>query len=230
MIVTDSSHPPSCVDVVDVGVFDHMLVTWTVDISSPAPRYVTISRRAWKSFDFNAFRNELSVSKLCTQPIFDPNNATGINDLVNQFQLITTNLLDEFAPVRPITVREHVHNPWFNVELRDTRRKVRLLERRLKMDKAPALHGAWRSALCGSRKNNHVKAAEYWKAKISSAGNDSRSVWRTVNGILGDVRMDNQPTFSAEDYHNCINKKTADIRAARRPLHLPHFRNVTRRD
>ena len=27
VIVTDSSHPPSCVDVVDVGVSDHMLVT-----------------------------------------------------------------------------------------------------------------------------------------------------------------------------------------------------------
>ena len=150
---------------------------------------------------------------MCTQPILDPNNATGIDDLVNQFQLITTNLLDEFAPVRPITVRERVHNTWFDVDSRDTRRKVRLLERRFKTDKAPATRDAWRSALRGSRKKNHVKAAEYWKAKIS-AGIDCRSVWRTVNGLLGDVRTDNQPTFTAEDYHNCIDKKTADVRAA----------------
>ena len=68
-----------------------------------------------------------------------------------------------------------------------------------------------------------MKAAEYRKAKISSAGNDSRSVWRTVNGLIGDVRTDNQPTFSAEDYHNCIDKKTADIRAATASATPPTF-------
>ena len=83
------------------------------------------------------------------------------DDLVNQFQLITTNLLDEFAPVRLITVRERVHKPWFVVDLRDTRRKVRLLEQRFKTDKAPAWRDAWRSALREARKKNHMKAAEY---------------------------------------------------------------------
>ena len=133
-------------------------------------------------------------------------------------------------PSRPITVRQRVHNPWFDVDSRDTIRKVRLLERRFKTDKAPASRDAWRSALLESRKKNHVKAAEYWKAKISSAGNDSRSVWRTVNGLLGDMRTDNQPTFSAEDYHNCIDKKTVDIRAATASATPPTFQNVTRRD
>ena len=44
-----------------------------------------------------------------------------------------------------------------------------------------------------------------------------------MNDLLGDVRTDNQPTFSAQDHHNCIDKKTADIRAATASATPPTF-------
>ena len=64
VIVIDSAHSHDNITVVDVGVSDHMPVLWTVDISPPTPRYVTVSKYAWKSFGINAFQNAFQVQIL----------------------------------------------------------------------------------------------------------------------------------------------------------------------
>jgi hypothetical protein len=74
-------------------------------------------------------------------------------------------------------------------------------------------HDAWETALRASRKRSHAKAASYWTSKISAASGDSRSMWRTVNNLLGEEKSTSVPAFSASDYHDCIGKKIADIRA-----------------
>ena len=84
VVVTDPVHPPGDITVVDVGVYDHMLVPWTVDISSPSPKYITISRRSWKSFDINEFRNEIAKSEVCVSPGMDTNTGTDVDGLVNR--------------------------------------------------------------------------------------------------------------------------------------------------
>ena len=123
---------------IDIGVFDHLLVSWTVDISSPSPKYITISRCSWKSFDINEFQNEIAKSELCVFPGMATNTGTDVDGLADQFNTIMTSLLDKLAPFRPITVRRRVHHPWFNDESRDTRRKVHLLGRRFSTDNTSA--------------------------------------------------------------------------------------------
>ena len=142
------------------------------------------------------------------------NTATNVDRLVDLFNTNTTSLLDKLAPFRPITIRERVHHPWFNDESKEIRRTVRLLERRFRTDNTPASSDTWKAALRAFRNASHVKAAEHWKTKITSARSNSRSVWRSLNTLLGERRTDSAPAFSALDYNDCIDRKTADIRAS----------------
>ena len=44
-IATGSSQLPAYVVVEEVGLSDHMLLSWSITISSPVPKYATISKR-----------------------------------------------------------------------------------------------------------------------------------------------------------------------------------------
>ena len=67
-----------------------------------------------------------------------------------------------------------------------------------------------------------MKAAEYWKTKITTAGSNSRRVWRSLNTLLGE-RTGSASEFFAEDYHNCIDRKPADIRASTASVNAPTY-------
>ena len=50
VIVAPSDHPPEDVVVDDVGLSDHMLVSWSVKLAPPLPVYVRTTRRTWRTF------------------------------------------------------------------------------------------------------------------------------------------------------------------------------------
>ena len=73
----------------------------------------------FKSFDINAFRNELSSFELCVRPVMDADVTAIVDELVKRFNIVT---------IRTIIVHERIHHPCCDDESRDTRRKIRLLE------------------------------------------------------------------------------------------------------
>jgi len=56
---------PDRVAVVDVGLSDHHLLQWSVDISCPEVPAVVELRRSWRRLDVDQFRCMLSTSPLC---------------------------------------------------------------------------------------------------------------------------------------------------------------------
>ena len=56
VVITSIDQPPTFVSVDEVGISDHMLLTWPVKLAQPSPVYVTTSRRNWKDFDFKPVR------------------------------------------------------------------------------------------------------------------------------------------------------------------------------
>ena len=59
VVITSIDQPPTAVSVDDVGISDHMLLTWPVKLAQPSPVYVTTSRRNWRDFDFELFVRQL---------------------------------------------------------------------------------------------------------------------------------------------------------------------------
>jgi len=41
------------VDVIDVGLSDHLLLRWAVPLVMPRPVYTTVTRRSWRQLDAN---------------------------------------------------------------------------------------------------------------------------------------------------------------------------------
>jgi hypothetical protein len=161
-----------------------MLVSWSISMAPPAPTYTTITKRKWQHFDSAAFLAELSQSELCA--VSDPSTDTSADDLAESFDSVIRGLLDKHAPVSEFTVRERSHQPWFDNECREARRKARRLARRCRKNTAGAEDKqTWRRALRAARKLSHHKASDYWTSKITSAGTNQRQVWQSVNQLLG---------------------------------------------
>src|SRR6218665_1368723 len=100
----------------------------SINMTPPSPTYATITKRKWQHFNPAAFLADLSKSDLCV--INDPLTDASADHLADTFDSVITGLLDEHAPVSEFTVRERFHQPWFDNECREARRKARRLARR----------------------------------------------------------------------------------------------------
>ena len=129
---------PTNMSVEDVVLSDHILISWSTDISSPAPKYITTSKRSWKNFNLDEFKKELLNSELCTRTDHDADiEPESVDKLVKKYNTIVTSLLDKAAPVANLTIRERYHQPWFDSESRATRCEVRCLEQLFKLKRTP---------------------------------------------------------------------------------------------
>src|SRR5688572_6343134 len=106
VITSESASPPDGM-VTDVGLSDHMLLSWSIRMTPPAPTYVTITRRKWQHFKPAAFLAELSKTELCA--VNDPAPESSADDLADTFDSVISGLLDKHARVSEFTVRECYH-------------------------------------------------------------------------------------------------------------------------
>ena len=56
VIITRTDLPPQIIKVTDICLSDHRLVQWSLELDTTTPVYETISRRAWMSFNTDAFK------------------------------------------------------------------------------------------------------------------------------------------------------------------------------
>ena len=114
------------VDVVvdDVGLSDHYLLRWKVDIARDAPSAMTVCSRPWRRLDVELFRSELIASRLC-RPEEWP---TGVDDMAALYTDELDRLLDRVLPKREFVRRQRPSDPWFDSECRAAKRITRRLE------------------------------------------------------------------------------------------------------
>lgn len=55
---------PECVAVLDVGLSDHHMLRWEVDVAVDTPPAVTVSSRPWRRLDIEQLKSELTTSRL----------------------------------------------------------------------------------------------------------------------------------------------------------------------
>ena len=65
VITREDAGCPERVDVVDVGLSDHHLLSWSVDATRPDIPAIVDRRRSWRRLDIDQFRSMLSSSSLC---------------------------------------------------------------------------------------------------------------------------------------------------------------------
>ena len=183
-------------------IWSYAFVVVCKSVAAP-PIYTKTTLWRWRNFDLDTCVSRLENSELycMSEQHFDPDMMAVCYDTV------IIRLLDE--PMTYVMIGERNHQPCFDNECRTARCKARRLEHKVKSQRNEVSHKAWRSSLCYSHHLARAKAASYWKAEIEAASRNSRHIWWIVDNLLGDA-----PCFSAEEFHNMLDKKVADIRAS----------------
>jgi len=125
VLTRDDVGRPECVDVIDVGLSDHHLLQWSVDITRPVTPAVVDRCRPWRQLDIEQLQSMLSSSTLC-QPDIWP---TGIDAMAAVYNDELNSTLEQLIPPRPISHRPRPSDPWFDAECRAAKRLTPWLER-----------------------------------------------------------------------------------------------------
>ena len=146
VVITTSDQTPEDVAVVDTGLSDHMLVTWSSNHTVSAPVYVKSTKTTWRKFSFDEFIRRLQTTELCKPT--DPTST--VNVLVERCNNIITEVLDELSPRKEVRLCDCRRQPWLDDETREARKKARRLEKRFKTKQNPASKSEWQTAFKSS--------------------------------------------------------------------------------
>ena len=140
---------------------DHLPMTFDLRIQKPPPLKVEITSRKLKSTNANSFTEDIRQSALVKNP------APGLEDLVDQYHSVLSNILDAHAPLITRHVQVRQRPPWFNDTILEVKRDRRRAERKWLAEKTQGNMYALQFArarvntLCESAKKS------YYRAKIT---------------------------------------------------------------
>jgi hypothetical protein len=156
---------------------DHYLITSKCAVPKPSWETKLVTYRKLKNIDIDALKSDLST--LC----YDLSDSTNLPVLWDSFESGLSMILDKHAPLieKKIVVRPKV--PWFDDNLRASRRKRRQAERRYRRTKSDTHRIAYASAR--TRYANLLKATKssfYYNA-ITEAHGDQKKLFNIVQSL-----------------------------------------------
>ena len=122
----------SRVEVCDISLSDHFLLSFLVDCKTLKSYYKTITYQNIKQVNKDEFKNELS--NIINNIRVDEN----LGEVVTQFNVQTAQLMDKYAPKVTRKVKIVDTAPWFDTEYKELRRERRKAERMYKQTRNPA--------------------------------------------------------------------------------------------
>ena len=119
---------------------DHSLITGQLTLKTPRTASNTVTRRNWKAFSIDAFKDDLSRSEFLTVPA-----SNDCEVMLERYNRTMEVLLDKHAPARARSVRHRVGSPWFNGECHRIKVTTRRLEKEYRRTKSTDSRDRWRS-------------------------------------------------------------------------------------
>ena len=218
VVTRDDLSVPS-VDVTDVDLSDHRLLSWQAPLVRPCPSYSTVTSRPWNRLDLAEFRAELLQSSLCCS---DAWSNLPVDALAQLYDDELTAILDRLVPVRTVRFRLRISDPWFDDDCRVAKRCVRFFEREAhrvrridpdNLEAQSAATGAWYTRRREYRRFIDEKRNAFWKTKVDSERSDPRQLWRSVSLLMGRGRAP-VSTVDADEAHRFFDNKVAGVRAS----------------
>ena len=110
-------------NVYDPCLSDHYFVICNLNLDRPLPVRVEMTYRKLRSVDMEAFRSDLSSSKLFLSP------ADSVGELCDQYHSQLSQLVEAYAPLRTRVLTSRPSAPWYSIEIASEKTKRRKFER-----------------------------------------------------------------------------------------------------
>jgi hypothetical protein len=242
VVTHGSAGCPDRVVVEDVGLSDHHLLRWEVSTPRDTPSLVTVRARPWRCLDLDHFRSALSTTRLCHPDDWPAD----IDELAALYDDELIGLLDRLLPVRQFAKRPRPSDPWFDRECREAKRLTRRLERAFNAatrkaaasstaealsDPAVVAYAATAKATWYNQRRSYrlirqKKCADFWSDRIEADQSNPRSLWRSVDVLLGRGRLPTSSTIDVESFNRFFVEKVAKVRSSTVGSPPPTFRPV----
>ncbi|XP_041467318.1 uncharacterized protein LOC121417647 [Lytechinus variegatus] len=162
--------------VIDSRMSDHAVIAIDVNLPKPPSLRTSMQRRKFGTIDHDIFEADL-LNRLS-----DVHFEGNIDLLVQQIDMVTTEVLDRHAPLSTCSSRVRHRPRWYNAAVDDARRQRRRSERKWRKSKTnddlvqyEMAQEMVRSTVCEAKK-------DYLKESLSS--NSPREVFSSINMLL----------------------------------------------
>ena len=181
------------IDVCDITLSDHFLLSFLVDCKTSKSYYKTITYRNIKQVKTDSFSKELADGL---------KNISTINDLgqvVSDYNTEMANLMDRHAPKVTKEVKIVPSAPWFDTEYKELRRHRRKAEKKYKQTGMPEHKESFKSLRKQTTSLALHKKQQYFIGQINEAKNKQKCLFSIVNKLM-DVRQDvSLPTANSDE-------------------------------
>jgi exonuclease III len=206
----DADSLVSNVVVNDTQLSDHYWILCSLKVARPKSVPKTISYRKLKEIDVPAFRNDIANSSLGT-----PSDNESIDDLAANYSSVFSSLLDKHAPLMSKQVIERPHSPWYNSDIKDSKRKCRKAERKWRKTKLEIHRQIYVSALQDVANKIEAAKKQYYGSKIEKA--DQKTLYKLATNLLHKQKDRSLPLFDsaydiASKFNNFFVQKVLNIR------------------
>ena len=205
---------------------DHALIRFTLPAKTLPSVAPLVGCRSWRRLSHDAFAADLAASRLCAH--LDEHSDLSADELARLYDQVMTDLLDQHCPVIYVRHRSRATTPWFDADCRAARRRARVTERRFRRKRTDANKRAWTVKLKALRALYEEKNSSYWRSEISESSGNSKKLWRTFNGVLGDVSINETDGLSADDFATFFQEKVDSVRSSTQstPLYDVPYRST----
>jgi len=207
VVITRSDMKLLDINIQPPSISDHTLILLSIDETSShsATKRETKQVRKWRGFNSNRFNDDLLKSDLFSTA------CTDIGVLADMYNSTLNELLDKHAPLITVNSRVVDMAEWFDNDCRDSRIKIRSLERTARRTDLLSDWSSWIKAFKAYRILLERKKDAYWSDKISSYNGDSKQLWNTVSQMI-DTPKSSASVTSVDELATFFQDKVLNIR------------------
>ena len=196
LLITASSDIPQNIVILDDRMgSDHNPISFQLKCSSVrAPDCITATRRKYRDIDLKTFKSDLSDA---LQPVvFGHMNS---QEAVILYNNVMERILDKHCPAVKHRVKRRITSPWYTDELRDIKRVKRRYERAYKKHGTIAAKETYEKIKKKYSCVSTITRNRYYRDKLDESKKDMKSMYKTLNRVLGQEEERVFPTNNSAD-------------------------------
>ena len=197
------------VDVSDIALSDHYLLSFSADCTAPMSYYKTITYR--KKVNSDKFHEDL------VNTLDSINIGNELSETVNEYNNKLAALVDNHGPKVTKKVKIVDDAPWFDTEYKELRKERRKAERRFKRTQSLDDKNVFRELRKRTTSIAKEKKQQHYISQIQNANNKPKMLFKVVKNLMDTERASVFPTSTsdkqlANDFQMYFKDKIVKIR------------------